>query len=259
VVDFAYFRDLIIAFVMFVSAGLGLPFPEEFLIVGAGIWTAAHGEYGVFRWLMLPVCIIGVIIADVLLYGIGRYFGVRLFRYRLFARLVPAEKRAKIEDNFQHYGVGILLFGRLLPGIRSPLFITAGMMRLSLTRFFVADGLGAVLGNSLLFFLAWWFGDAFRALVTRVGEVEHAARPVLIMCAVIAVLVYMTLHFLRRPVPTGDLSKELPLVGPKVAARLEHSNPAIDSAPPDQDKAGKDDHAAPKAEVQGDGGKIAPS
>jgi membrane protein DedA with SNARE-associated domain len=221
----AYLRDLAIFFGAFVGAGLGLPFPEEILIVAAGIWTAAHPEYLGLQWLMLPVCIVGVIIADVLLYGVGRQFGVRLLRQRWMSRLLPPEKMLKIEDNFHRYGVGILLFGRLLPGIRAPLFITAGLMRLSIARFLVADGLGAVLGNSLLFFLGWWFGDAFMELVKRVGgKLEHVLGPVLIMSAVVAVVVWLTLRYLKRPVTTGD-PEELPLIGHQVAVRLDHSEP----------------------------------
>ena len=41
------------------------------------------------------------------------------------------------------------MFGRLLPGIRMPLFLTAGIMRLPFMRFLLADGIGAILGNSI--------------------------------------------------------------------------------------------------------------
>jgi membrane protein DedA with SNARE-associated domain len=232
VVDLNFMRDLLIAFGMFVGAGLGLPFPEEVLMVGAGIWTAAHADqYGAFAWLMLPVCIVGVVIADLLLYGIGRHFGTRLLRVRWVARLMPAEKLLKIEDNFHHYGVGILLFGRLLPGIRAPLFLTAGMMRLPMARFLVADGVGAVFGNSLLFFLGWWFGDAFMDLVRRAGsKLEHVLGPVLIMSAVVAVTTWLVLRYVRRPMAVGD-PKEVPLIGSKVAARLDYGDPASRDKP----------------------------
>ena len=207
-------------FILFVAAGLGLPFPEEVLIVAAGLWTAQHQDYGLLRWLMLPVCCVGVIIADCLLYGIGRFYGTRLLEHRWIARLVPAEKRRRIEDNFHRYGVSILLFGRLVPGIRTPLFFTAGIMRLPMRYFFVADGLGAVLGNSVLFFLAWWFGDSFKELVDRN---VNALKPTLIMIAVgVAGTLYL-FRFLRRPFSTGD-PMELPLIGQQVAARIDHEH-----------------------------------
>jgi membrane protein DedA with SNARE-associated domain len=220
VVDLEYFRALVIAFGMFVGAGLGLPFPEEILIVGAGIWTAANPEYGPLRWVMLPVCIVGVLIADVLLYGFGRYFGPRLLSRPWVRKMLPPGKQARIEDNYHHYGVSILLFGRLVPGIRVPLFLTAGIMRLAVPRFLVADGLGAVLGNGLLYFLAFWFGDAVMDVVKQAERQVHHYQQYLIMAAVLLVAAYLLYRFLRRPVPEGDITKEVPLIGPTIAAHI---------------------------------------
>jgi membrane protein DedA with SNARE-associated domain len=212
---------------MLVAAGLGFPFPEEVVIVGAGVWTGTcdPAVYGLYKWLMLPVCLLGVLIADGMLYAGGWFFGNRLFEKRWVARMVPAEKRREIQDNFHHYGVSILVFGRLLPGIRAPLFLSAGTMRLSLPRFFLADGLGAVLGNSLLFFLGYWFGDQFKELIERIQNDVQAARPILVLIGISAIGAYLLYHFLKRPVPTGDPSREIPLaslIGSQVATVTEH-------------------------------------
>jgi membrane protein DedA with SNARE-associated domain len=230
--DFDLIRDLLIAFGVFAGAGFGLPVPEELAIVGAGLWTAGKADqYPLYRFLMLPVCIIGVITADVVLYAIGRYFGVRLMERGWMARIVPQEKRERIERNFDHYGLSILLFGRLLPGIRSPLFITAGTMRLSLPRFLLADALGAVLGNGLLFFLAFWFGESFEKLVKGVeGEVGRA-RPLIVLVGIVAIGVFFLVQFLRRPVPTGD-PEELPLIGHQVAVHIESATSHKHAVPP---------------------------
>jgi membrane protein DedA with SNARE-associated domain len=234
--DFELIRDLLIAFGVFVGAGFGLPIPEEVAIVGAGLWTAAKVDsYPLYRWLMLPVCIVGVLIADIVLYSIGRFFGTRLLDRAWFARFVSKEKRERIEQNFDHYGVNILLFGRLLPGIRSPLFIIAGTMRLPVSRFVVADGLGAVLGNGLLFFLAFWFGDQFKELVGRVEGEVNRVRPLLILLGILAVGIYMLVHFLRRPVTTGD-PEELPIIGHQVAVRIEHSSHILANPGSDEKK-----------------------
>jgi membrane protein DedA with SNARE-associated domain len=235
--DFELIRDLLIAFGVFAGAGFGLPVPEELAIVGAGLWTASKAdEYPHYRWLMLPVCIVGVLTADVVLYCIGRFFGGRLVKSPWFGRIVPREKRESIEQNFDHYGVNILLFGRLLPGIRSPLFITAGIMRLPVRSFVLADGLGAVFGNGILFFLAFWFGDQFKELVGRVeGEVIRA-RPILILLAIIGVGIFFLIQFLRRPVPTGD-PEDLPIIGHQVAVHIESATSHKHPVPPDKETA----------------------
>ena len=148
-----------------IAAGIGVPIPDELPIVGAGIWVSQNADYGWPRWLILPVCILGVVTSDGLLYGMGRYFGARILENRLVKRLLPPEKRDRIQGNFQKYGIWTLLFARFLPAIRSPIFITAGIMRLSVAKFLLADGLYAIPGVSALFFLSWWFGDQFKILV----------------------------------------------------------------------------------------------
>jgi len=204
---------------MLVAAGIGVPIPEELPVVGAGVWVGSSPEYGPLRWLILPVCILGVVISDGLLYGVGRMWGRRLLELRWVKKLLPPEKQQRIEKNFQEYGVKILLFARLLPGIRSPIFIMAGIMKLPLPKFILADGIYAIPGVSLLFFLAWWFGDQFRDLVVKAeGEVDKL-RPILILTALVALAVYLAYRFLRRPLSTGD-PQELPVIGGQVAAKL---------------------------------------
>ena len=170
---------------------------------------------------MLPVCCVGIICADCLLYAIGRFYGTWLLEHRWFARMVPAEKRQRVEDNFHRYGISILLFGRLVPGIRAPLFLMAGIMRLPMRYFFLADGLGAVIGNSVLFFLAWWFGDSFKELIDHLDRNINALKPTLILIILGLVGSYYLVRFLRRPFSTGDPA-ELPLIGHQVAARIDH-------------------------------------
>ncbi len=248
--DFNLIRAFVIWFALFLGEGFGLPIPEEVAIVGAGLWTAGQADtYPLYRWLMLPVCLVGVIIADTVLYSFGRFFGTRLLDRAWFTRLVSRDKRERIERNFHRYGVNILLFGRLLPGIRSPLFIIAGTMRLSVPRFLLADGIGAVFGNSLLFFLAFWFGDQFKELVVGVeGEVQRAWR-VIVLIALIALAVYLLVVFLRRPLPTGD-PEELPLIGHQVAVHIEGASAHKHPAPPAAEESPGED--AKKAEERPD-------
>jgi membrane protein DedA with SNARE-associated domain len=209
-----------VSFIMLVAAGIGVPIPEELPVIGAGIWAAHSPEVGPVRWLILPVCILGILISDVLLYGIGRYGGRRILKHRWVAKLYTPDKRDQIEKNFAHYGIKILLVVRWIPGIRSPMFITAGLMRVPLWQFIIADAVAATMGHTLLFFAAFWFGDAFRDLVVHAEEQVDKWRPILIITALLAVALFFLIRYLRRPVTTAD-PKEVPLIGEKVAAGIE--------------------------------------
>jgi len=218
------------AYGLLVVAGFGLPIPEEVVVMAAGGWVAAEPEYGPIRWVILPVCIAGILTSDIMLYSVGRYWGARLLEHRRIARLLTPERLDRIQRNFERYGTKILLIVRWVPGIRSPLFMTAGTMRLPFVRFIVADSIAAVAGHSVIFFLSYWFGQAFRDLFARVeGDVSRLA-PLLIVLSILAVGVYLLIHFLRKPVSTGDL-QEVPLIGSQMAAKIDPPEPEP-TAPP---------------------------
>jgi membrane protein DedA with SNARE-associated domain len=202
-------------FIGIVSTGVGFPMPEELpVVIGGALAGGGHVRW----WLMLPVCIAGVIVGDGFLYGIGRLWGPRLLKTNwVKTRLLPPERLAKIEQNFRQYGVRILLFARLTPGIRAPIFFTAGLTRLSLARFLLADGIYAIPGVSLLFFLGYWFTEGMVNLVK--GEME-TVKHVVIVAVIGAVALYVLYRFLRRPVVTGN-PKDMPEVVRRVEEGLE--------------------------------------
>jgi membrane protein DedA with SNARE-associated domain len=182
-------------------------------------------------WVMLPVCIVGVILSDIILYSLGWWGGDRLMRSRWMAHLLPAHRRRRTEENFHRYGVSILVFGRLVPGIRAPLFLTAGSMRLPLPRFFLADGLGAVVGNSFFFFLGYWLGDSVKTLIEHA---EERLKPILILAVIGLIVAYLFRLFLRHPVSTGDPA-EVPLIGKQVASHMEQAD-QTQPHPPSKDE-----------------------
>lgn len=215
-------------FASLVAAGLGMPIPEELPVVTAGIFVGDPDKQ--LHWfIMLPVCILGVVTSDVLLYGIGRLWGPRLVNYRwVRSRLLPPDRLAHIESNFEKYGVKILLFARFLPGIRSPIFVTAGIMRLSFTKFLLADGLYAIPGVSALFWLGYWFTSQFLEIVERL----ESWRPIIVVVILTAVATYMVLSFMKRPLPTGT-PEEIPIIGTQVAQVAEFVNPSHEAEKPD--------------------------
>jgi membrane protein DedA with SNARE-associated domain len=215
------------------------------------LWEAQHYHRLPLKWwLLLPICILGVVISDALLYGMGRFWGPKLLETRWMKRILAHDKRQKIEANFQKYGVLVLLFARFLPSIRSPIFIMAGVTKVSFARFVVADGIYAIPGVSLLFFLAFWFGDRVRELVERA---EGRLKTVVILAALTAVAAYLLYHLFRHPVATGDPNVEMPLIGPQIVSHVlrapdTQTMPSGDhdseAKPPSTDAAAERDHPA---------------
>jgi membrane protein DedA with SNARE-associated domain len=217
------------------AAGMGLPIPEELPIVTAGAMvghdaspdpTDPSGTH-LRWWIMLPMCIFGVVAGDGILYTIGRVWGYRVLNFRwVRKRLLTPEKRERIEKNFHRYGIWILLGARMLPGIRSPIFLMAGINRLPITKFLIADGLYAIPGVSTLFFLAYVFTDQFVDLVRRID----AVKPQIIMCLISVAVGYSIRYFQTHPISTGD-PEDVPVIGQKLATTLTHTHgAAVESA-----------------------------
>src|SRR5262249_19726945 len=123
---------------------------------------------------------------------------------------------------FQKYGIRILLFARLTPGIRAPIFLTAGIVKLSLVRFIIADGIYAIPGVTLLFYLGFVFTEQMVSLVEN--EFEHV-KSIIIIVVVLAVAGYFLYRFLRKPMVTGD-----PENVPKLAEEMVHGFDSMKSA-----------------------------
>jgi membrane protein DedA with SNARE-associated domain len=219
-----------------ILAGFGLPIPEEIPIVTAGAMVGhdandlpselLHGAVGggaayylappdapgTKWWVMLPVCIVAVVLGDCVIFLTGRVWGSRLVKSSwVQRRLLPADKQAKIEENFHKYGIMILLGARLTPGIRTPVFLMAGILRMPVRRFLLADMLYAIPGVNLLFWLAYWFTDQFVEAVEAVDR-HRPMIVVAILSAVIGLLLYK--FATSRKYSTGDMADIPTLVKP---------------------------------------------
>jgi membrane protein DedA with SNARE-associated domain len=165
--------------------GIGIPpVPEEAGILYAAGVTSLHP--GVHWWLAWPVTSLGIVSADVVLYGIGRLWGQRLFQTRWVKWLLPSERRQRIEGHFHEHGIKILIVARLLPPLRSGVFLIAGTIHFSFVRFLVADLLVAGIGVGVLFFSGKW-------LIDVIGHATHW----LIYVAAAAVILYLLYRYYR--------------------------------------------------------------
>jgi membrane protein DedA with SNARE-associated domain len=94
----------------------------------------------------------GVLAADVVLYGTGRFWGRAVFRLRWADRALPPERRARLENGLRRHGLKLLLAGRLVPGSRTGIFLLAGVLRYPFARFLIIDGAAAAVSVGIVFF-----------------------------------------------------------------------------------------------------------
>ncbi len=153
--------------VFLVLTGCGLPIPEEVGILTAG-GLAADGRINPFG--ALAACIAGCLLGDSLMYFIGRRFGRALLqRHRLWQRLITPDREQQIEAQINEHGLKVFFLSRFLVGVRGPVYLTAGILRVSYKRFLAIDALAATIVNAIFFTLAYRYGKQVFAWVKQ-GE-----------------------------------------------------------------------------------------
>jgi len=203
--------------------GIGIPpCPEEAGILYAAGLTALHPE---LRWeISWPLTGAGILAADITLYIIGRFWGRRLLETRWMRWMLKPERRLRLEAMFQKHGIKLLIAARLLPPLRTGLFMIAGTLHYSFIRFVIADAVFAIVGVGVLFFLGAWLIE----IVDQVGSyILWVAVPVAIVYGLYRYFRFLRARELRgQPEPPVSVL-ELPLADekPKPAAKEETNTP----------------------------------
>jgi membrane protein DedA with SNARE-associated domain len=173
-------------FAVLLLGSLGVPIPEETAIIAAAVLSHA----GVVRWwLALPVCLVGVLSGDMVLYWVGRHWGANVLNWRV-VRLVLTRKREQwLKAAYRRHALKTIVTARHVMGLRAAAFLTAGMARVPFWKFVVADVGAAALGVPCGFGLAYFFTDQITAIVADVHRVERwlALAGLLALAAVLVV------------------------------------------------------------------------
>lgn len=144
-----------------VFTGTGFPIPEEVPVILAGI--ASRPGYlaePLNPWLAFLCCVLGSIGGDCVMYAIGYHFGHAVLReHRLFARFLSEEREERIELMIRRHGFKVFFGARFLVGLRSPVFLTAGILRVPFQRFLVVDAIAVTAVVGTFFWLAYAFAD----------------------------------------------------------------------------------------------------
>lgn len=130
---------------------IGVPIPEDITLVCGGI-ISGLGYTNVHT--MVVVGMAGVLIGDGLMFTIGKKFGTKALKFKPIARVFTEERYQKMQQKFEKYGNWVLFFARFMPGLRTAMFISAGMsQKVSVVRFLMMDGLAAIISVPIWVYL----------------------------------------------------------------------------------------------------------
>ncbi len=136
---------------------------------------------------------IGSVLGASITYWIARLGGRPLVDK--FARWVRIDSAhiAYAEKQFHRWGTGLVLVGRVIPGIRTLINIPAGLARMPFTTFFVVTFIGSYVWCTLLIGVGFVLGNKW----TLISSYLKLSLPYLLIGGFLALITYF--WFTRRP------------------------------------------------------------
>lgn len=158
-------------FFVLVLCGFGIPIPEDITLVAGGVisglgYTNVH--------IMFAVGLAGVLVGDGIIFLLGKFYGQRILRFKLVARLMPPKRYAQVQQKFDKYGNYVLFVARFLPGLRTPIFLTAGMSgRISFWQWLAMDGFAALISVPIWVYLGNFGAENKDWLIQKVQQFQN--------------------------------------------------------------------------------------
>jgi membrane protein DedA with SNARE-associated domain len=161
----------LLIFGILLICGLGLPIPEDVTLFAAGLAS----YYGLTNlWVMIAICFLGVILGDSIIFLLGAKYGRKLTKKWFFHKLLPDERLNAVGAQFRKRGNRLIFAARFMPGLRAPIFFSAGTLHLPYRVFLFYDGLAALLSVPAIVGAVYYFGDDLDKVVRVIQRIEHS-------------------------------------------------------------------------------------
>ena len=186
-------------FCLLILGGLGFPFPEDGILIISGLLIS----HGVIK--LIPALFIiypSLLIADFILYAIGRKYGRMVVEHKRFSKIVSPATLLRFEEKFKRWGALMVFMGRHFIGFRAPIFLISGVMRIPRLKFLIADGLSAIITIFINLGLGYLGGNTLMLLRNDITRVDY----ILIFILILLVSGWIILRYFRD---RGKTKKQL--------------------------------------------------
>lgn len=178
-------------FMVLMICGFGIPIPEDITLVVGGV-IAGTGNANVHTMFLVGMC--GVLTGDILAFVAGRIFGQRILQFRFIKRIMTPKRYQQVQDKFTKYGNRVLFVARFLPGLRTPIFLTAGISgKISYWQFLLMDGLAAMISVPVWVYLGFYGASNIDWLMHKVHQFQGG---LYIILAIIAL--WLLFHYWKK-------------------------------------------------------------
>jgi len=178
-------------FLVMLAESIFPPIPSELIIPFAG-FAAANGELNFIG--VLIAATIGAVVGMLPWYYAGRIFGLERLRALSdrFGRIMTlnAEEIDIAVKVFLRFGPIIVLFGRLMPLIRTLISIPAGLARMPLPVFLLASTIGALIWNIVLTSAGYLLHEHYEMVETILDPLSYVVLALVVLLYIYRVIVW---------------------------------------------------------------------
>lgn len=159
-------------FAWLIAAGMGAPLPEDVAFISGAI-LAQRGLTDLRTTVL--VLTLGVFLGDTILFFLARRLGPAIYERRFIKRVLPAERRAWIEDKIKRYGGFVVFCARHVAGLRGPTFAIAAIHGISYPRFILWDMLALAVSMPVFMWIGYAFAGSIASITSNAASFEQYA------------------------------------------------------------------------------------
>ena len=182
---------LVICFAMFLE-NIIPPIPSE-IIMPLGGFFVYQGNLNFY--ILVFFGLIGTVLGALPWYYLGRFLNEKKLANFVDSKGkflgISSQDLNKSKLWFDKYGVSLVFWGRLIPGIRTLISVPAGIELMPLRKFLIWTSLGSLIWVVLLTLLGYIFGENYRIIESYVDNFKIFIKPIVIIISVFFIINYL--------------------------------------------------------------------
>ena len=187
-VNLAYF---VICFAMFLE-NIIPPIPSE-IIMPLGGYFVYQGNLNFY--ILVIFGLVGTVLGALPWYYLGRFLNEKKLASFIDSKGkfigISSRDLNKSKLWFDKYGVSLVFWGRLIPGIRTLISVPAGIELMPLKKFLVWTSLGSLIWVVLLTFLGYVLGENYKIIESYIDNFKVFIKPIFIIISALLIFKYL--------------------------------------------------------------------